>query len=343
MATATLHDVAVAAGVSDSTASRALRGTGRVSPSTRRRVEDAAHDLRFSLSRTASSLASGRTMRVPMLFIKTVNTWFNASVLEGCRQALAPAGYDVVPTVVDTRERFNAFFDALPGNRNADAIIVCSVRIDPKQRALLEQLTIPAIGLDSSSAAGFNASVRLDAHHAMRQALQLLVSLGHRRIGYVTGADPAGFSFSAQLRRDAFAKEAAALGLDEAETVIYDVSSLEHYRSQDDAAASVAARIASAPNRPTALCAVSDETALQVMGHLRSLGIRVPQDLSVIGFDDSDLAPIAGLTTLHQSPVEMGRRCGQMALALMSGETLGTPHEIMLPTLIARSSTARLT
>lgn len=337
-----LHDVAIAAGVSDSTASRALRGVGRVSPSTRRRVEDAAKSLHFSLSRTASSLASGRTMRIPVLFVRPVNTWFNASVLEGCRQALAPHGYDVVPIVADKRDRFDEFFEGLPGNRNADAIIVCSVRIDERQSEALRQLTIPAIGLDSSSSDGFDASVRLDENAAMEDALRLLLSLGHRRIGYATAPEPEGFSFSAQLRRDAFIHAAERLGLDAGDVVVYDVDSLEHYRSQEEAMGTVATRIVSDGSRPTALCAVSDEIAMMLMAHLKRLGVSVPDDLSVVGFDDSALAPIAGLTSLHQNPLEMGRRCGQMALTLMRGEALDAPHEVLRPTVIARGSTRRI-
>ncbi|PST48083.1 LacI family transcriptional regulator [Bifidobacterium callitrichos] len=338
----TLHDVALAAGVSDSTASRALRGTGRVSSSTRRKVEEAAHTLHFSLSRTASSLASGRTMRVPLVFIDRVNTWFNASVLEGCRQILAPHGYDVVPTVTSTRTEFDEFFNTLPGNRNADAIIVTSVQISESQSRMLDQLTVPSIGLDSSSPSGFNASVRLDNEEAMQEVARMLFSLGHRCFGYVSAPAPAGFSFSSQLRQPAFSTAIEKFGSTVHSYTMYDAGVINDYHSSDDAAAAMAARIVSDPHRPTAVCVESDEFAVSVMMHLRKLGIRVPKDLSIIGFDDSSLAPVAQLTTLHQSPVDMARHCASMALDLIQGKHLTTPHDIMRPVLIARNTTAPL-
>lgn len=123
---------------------------------------------------------------------------------------------------------------------------------------------------------------------------------------------------------------------------MYEAGTTNDYHSSDDAAAAAAARIVSTPHRPTAVCVESDEFAVSVMAHLRRLGIRVPEDLSIIGFDDSSLAPVARLTTLHQSPVDMARRCASMALSLMQGKPLIAPHDIMRPVLIARDTTASL-
>jgi DNA-binding LacI/PurR family transcriptional regulator len=338
----TLHDVATQAGVSDSTASRALRGTGRVSSDTRRKVQQAADAMHFSLSRNASALASGRTMRVPLLFIERANTWFNAEILEGCRQILAPQGYDIIPTVTADRSAFDAFFNDLPGNRNADAIIVTSVDLDPAKRRILDELTIPTVGLDSRSPVGFDATVQLDDADGMMQAVRLLHATNATTIGYAGAPDPPGFAFSSQLRREGFIQAANRLGWHDENVLLYDIERTDTYHSLEDIAAATATRIALSGRRPDAVCVETDEFAVALMTQLRRLGIRVPEDIGIIGFDDSSLAPVAGLTTLHHDPVQMGRRCAQQALALMNGQKLDNPYEIMRPTLITRATTASL-
>ena len=130
MARATISDVAAAAGVSQATVSRALRGSANVSPATRAKVEQAAESLNFTLSKSASTLASGRTMRVLLLVSGPLNTWFNASVLQGVYNVLAPEGYDIIPSFVLNRSQLDRFFRNLPRDRNADAIIITSFIFD---------------------------------------------------------------------------------------------------------------------------------------------------------------------------------------------------------------------
>ena len=98
----TIADVAQAAGVSVSTVSRALRGLDRVSPETRERIEQEAKRLHFSFSKSASSLASGKTMRVAVLLPNEISSWFNAHAFEGIYEVMSKAGYDIVPYIVWT-------------------------------------------------------------------------------------------------------------------------------------------------------------------------------------------------------------------------------------------------
>lgn len=100
MARASISDVAQLAGVSESTVSRALNGKGRVSDHTRQRVTAAADELNFTLSRNASTLATGKTMRVLFLVSGELKAWFNASALQGVYGVLAPEGYDVMPSFI---------------------------------------------------------------------------------------------------------------------------------------------------------------------------------------------------------------------------------------------------
>lgn len=105
----TIADVAQAAGVSVSTVSRALRGLDRVSPETRERIEQEAKRLHFSFSKSASSLASGKTMRVAVLLPNEISSWFNAHAFEGIYEVMSKAGYDIVPYIVWTQDDLDAF------------------------------------------------------------------------------------------------------------------------------------------------------------------------------------------------------------------------------------------
>lgn len=337
---ATIHDVAIATGVSDATVSRALRGMNSVRPSTRQLVLDAARRLDFTLSRSASSLASGKTMRVVMLFGCTIASWFNASCIEGALETLEPHGYDLVPVRVCDLEQLHGFFADLPSNgRNMDGFILPSFSLDDSESALLSSMHIPAVALDARSASRLPASVMLDNKRAMNDAVRFLRQLGHRRIGYVAHPKPAPFPASSYLRKDFFL-DAMRECIPDAEPVAFASSSDMDAMSEDEAMAAIAGRIASSEHRPTAICVETDEASVAIMRHLRQLGIRIPEDLSIIGFDDHPTAVVAGLTTLHQDPQHMARLAAQQLLALMRGEQLSETVTTVRATLIPRATTA---
>ncbi|RSX50344.1 LacI family DNA-binding transcriptional regulator [Bifidobacterium callimiconis] len=339
---ASLKEVAEQAGVSESTVSRALRGTGRVSAKTRAHVQEVANRLHFTLSRSASSLASGKTMRVTMVFTDTLNTWFNSAALEGAYEVLSEAGYDLVPMIVRTQADMQRFFERLPGNRNLDGMIVVSIMLDNTQVGILEDLTIPSVGLDARAIGGYSATVRVDDADSMHQAVQLLHSLGHERIGFVEMPDNPDFLFSAKLRSGAFMDAAREMGYEEENLALFEGRDSSKFRSFQDAVSETANRIISRPNRPTAICVETDDFAIALIYAMRRVGIRVPEDLAIIGFDDNDRSSMAELTTLHQDPVMMGRMAAEKAVALMHGETLHEPHSMLRTSLIMRSTTCRL-
>ncbi|NEG97067.1 LacI family DNA-binding transcriptional regulator [Bifidobacterium sp. SMB2] len=339
---ASLKDVAAAAGVSESTVSRALRGTGRVSEKTRARVQEVADRLHFTLSRSASSLASGKTMRVTMVFTDSLNTWFNSAAMQGAYEVLADAGYDLVPLIVRTQADLRRFFEQLPGNRNADGMIVVSIMLDQQQVGILEDLTIPSVGLDARAIGGYSATVRVDDMNAMRQAVQLLNSLGHKRIGFVEMPDNPDFQFSAKLRSGAFLDVARSMGYGEDELSLFEGRDFGKFHSFQDAVSEAANRIISKRDRPTAVCVETDDFAIALMYAVRKVGLRVPEDLAVIGFDDNALSSMAELTTLHQDPQLMGRMAAEKLVTLMRGETLSDPHSMLQASLILRSTATRM-
>ena len=190
MARSTIQDVAKLAGVSEATVSRALRGLTNVAPATRERVEAAAAELRFTLSKSASSLASGKTHRILLLVSGGLNNWFNSSVLQGAIEILSPEGYDIVPSFVTNSAELSRLIETLPSNRDVDAIIVTSFTLDAAFRAALASLDMPLVGINNPDIDGLNASVRIDDLEGMRQAVQLLHSLGHERLAYIGNLIP---------------------------------------------------------------------------------------------------------------------------------------------------------
>ncbi|WP_238556843.1 LacI family DNA-binding transcriptional regulator [Bifidobacterium psychraerophilum] len=336
----TIHDVAIEAGVSDSTVSRALRGLDRVNPHTRARIEDAAERLHFTFSRNASSLASGRTMRVTLLFAGGINTWFNSCAMQGAYEVLAPEGYDIVPLITPDQAEQDRYFEMLPGNRNTDAIIVTSFDLDKQKLELLGGLTMPTIGLDSRSDDGYDASVRLDENSAMLDAVRLLRSLGHHRLGYVEQPSSHEFKFSSKLRSQSFIASARTCDYGQEDLEVFGGGHDSMPRSFDDAVSSVVATLLSDSRRPTALCVETDDFAVALIARLRHFGIRVPEDMTVIGFDDSRIAPVADLTTIHQDPVEMARLAARQAVKLMKHETMDRRHILVGTSMILRGTSA---
>lgn len=338
---ATLKEVAREAGVSEATVSRALRGVGRISEQTRAKVAQTAERMNFTLSRNASLLASGKTMRVVTLFRGPLNSWFGASCLEGMYEVLSPRGYDLVPAITPTQEAVRRFFANLPSERNADGVILPAFRIDAGIGEILEQVTVPVIGLDTSGIRGLDGSVMLDNDTAMFDAVQLLHNLGHRRIGFVGQPQPGNFPSSAQIRSDSFIAAAKRLGYPEDHIALFPSAEDIIRLSRAEAIAEIAGRILRSPVRPTALCVEMDDVAIPLMLKLRSIGVHVPEDISIIGFDDDAQAELANLTTLHQDPVQMANIAARKLVTLMNGEALEDAHSMVPAKLIPRASTSR--
>ena len=352
----TINDVAREAGVSVSTVSRALRGLDKVNPDTRARVEAAAERLRFSFSKTASSLASGRAMRVAVLLPNEIASWFNANVFEGVYEILSREGYDVVPYVMWTLRDLERFLHTLPGTQNVDAVFVVSFMLDGSQRSLLESLSVPVVGVNTPAIEGLDASVRIDDHAAMSGVVRFLRSLGHRTVAYVEQPyQPSPFVCSDSVRLRGFldAVEELGYGEDDVMTVpsldmpgIDPDEGLERARGalEDEASAisGIAAQLVGATPRPTGICVENDRCAVLLLKELRRLGWRIPEEVSVVGFDGDTSSDAVDLTTVRQDPLRLGRLAADKALTLMRGGTLADPHTVMPTALLTRGTSARV-
>ncbi|WP_163198218.1 MULTISPECIES: LacI family DNA-binding transcriptional regulator [Bifidobacterium] len=335
----TIMDVAARAGVSQSTASLALRGSNRVRPATRERVLQAAEELHFTLSRSASSLASGRTMRIFMLVSPALNTWFNGAIMQGAYKALHRHGYDLIPYAVSNDAELSEFFATLRGGKNADGAIVSSFDLNDDFKRLLKTLDIPTIGLNTPTTEGFDASVCIDNIAAMGNAVRFLHSQGHRHLAFVEEPDFEPFSFSSSLRSRGFLDAARQLGYADDDLTVIRGEQTEGYHSPQDAISQIVARLLSAPKRPTGICVETDGFAVTLMQELRRQQLRIPEDCSVIGFDDDTVAAAVELTTIHQDPMTLGRRAAELVLKLIQHEAVESPHRIQETSLVLRNTT----
>jgi LacI family transcriptional regulator, repressor for deo operon, udp, cdd, tsx, nupC, and nupG len=326
-----IEDVAARAGVSTATVSRALRGLPNVSTATRRRVLRAAQELDYVPSANASSLASGRTSTVAVVS-PYISRWFFGQVIGAAVSVLRDAGFDLLLYSVDKSERRERFFSELPLRRRVDAVMIVTLPLSDTEVASLAGLGIPVctVGL---AVPGFS-SVCIDDVAGARRAVNHLLTLGHRRIAMIAGGRSGPTRFTApEGRRTGYATALteAGVGVDGA----YDVDGDYTVDGGDQAMT----RLLACPKPPTAVFAQSDEMAMGALRAIRKVGLRCPGDVSVVGFDDHEMAALFDLTTVAQPVREQGALAARQLLAALSGAAFPTSEEI--PThLVVRGTTS---
>ena len=312
-----IHDVARRTGVSTATVSRALRGLPNVSPRTRELVQAAATELGYVPSPSASGLSGGRHHAVAIV-IPSTGRWFYNRVVEGVDSVLRREGFDsflvILAATLTDRERL--FHNALLRKR-ADAVIALGIDFTRDERRELRTLDMPAMVV-GAPVRGVR-SVGLDDTAATRVAIEHLLALGHRRIAHIGGSNEYGMDHSVgEAREHTWRTVLAEHGI-EPESGWYGPGGFVL-----PLAKSTALRMLRSPTPPTAIFAGSDEMAFGALVAAVELGLRVPDDLSVIGVDDHDWSESFGLTTVRQDPYEQGRVAARTVLDGLAGLSIGT-------------------
>lgn len=307
-----LADVAREAGVSLATASRALNSAYGVSATTRERVVEVARRLEYVASPEALRLVTGTT-RTIALVVPHIDRWYFGEMVNGLEEVLREAGNDVLLYHVGDPDGRRAFFDQLPARRKVDAVVVVAVPVTDHERRRLELMGVTIV-----AAGGQDATypyVSIDDATAVRQATEHLLRLGHRRIAMITAVDPDRAEEPARLGRTRGFYEAMA----DAEVPVDEDLVLTTTWGGIPAAEAME-ELLSVRRLPTAVLAHSDEMALGAMRTIRRAGLRVPEDISVVGIDDHPLAELVDLTTVHQPVRDQGTHAAQLLLALLRGE-----------------------
>ena len=327
---ARIADVAALAGVGEATVSRVLNGRANVRPATREKVLEAIRALDYRPSSVARSLSLGRTM-----VIGVVVPWFtHASAVERVRGIVASLGespYELMLYDVESEDRQRRAFELLDRGDRADGLLIVSTLPTDSDFGRLRAAHVPCVLVDARHPS--IPSVVVDDVAGGEMATRHLIELGHTRIAFI-GDTPPEFRF--EWSRDRTLGYEGALeraGLEHREHYVREGTRSRHV------ARSIAAELLSLDERPTAIFAASDTQALGVLEAARSLGIRVPDQLSVVGFDDVEVAAYVGLTTVRQPLFESGRRGGELLLRALDGHPLAAHSELMPLELVVRGTT----
>lgn len=331
---ATIEDVAQAAGVSVATVSRALRGLPNVASATRAKVEEAATRLKYRPDPNASRLATGQGHAIGVA-LPNIGGWYFSQVLAGVEAVLAPAGFDLlVYAAAEPGDRRRFLSDALPSRQRVDGLVLVDLALPGDEVAHWAESGVRVVTIGQRTEPF--PSVTVDNRAASAAAVGHLLDLGHRDVALIDAVEDDRFHFTVPgLRRAGFHDALEARGLTvRPDHVAAGLFTVESGRSAMDALLATAVV-------PTAVFAASDEMAIGAMHSARQHGLSVPGDLSVVGFDDHDLAAAVGLTTVRQPVVDIGGRAAALLLEEMAAGEPEGDHVVMPTELIVRTSTGR--
>ena len=331
----TIDDVARHAGVSKGAVSLALNGRPGVSEATRQRIAQAAEALGWRPSARAKALSESRALAIglvvagPRSQLATHPSF--AALLAGVEAELASAGYALVLSVVADAEAEVETYRRLAHDGRVDGVLITDARVDDTRYALVAELGLEAVVVGHPGPVAGLPAVVADERGAVARAVRALVDLGHRHIGHVAGPDTL---VHANVRREAWRDELADAGLP--------AGPVEHGDFTGEGGAGATRRLLARSSPPTAILYANDLMAIAGLRVARELKLRVPTDLSIVGFDDVPLAEHVHppLTTIRQHPVAAGAAAAKLLLARLRGEP-APATALPEPELIQRESIGR--
>lgn len=329
---ATMSDVAKLASVSTATVSHVINKTRKVNPDTLARVEKAIQELNFQPNQQARSLKTGESRLIGVLNYYTVDDYF-AEILGSLENAAFKAGYNVLlrHPVHEDQNNLSAFQTWI--NRNIDGLIINSPELDDQYKGLLNSLNCPCVILHVDDADCLCDFIVINDFEISKKAVQYLIGLGHHEIACIAGYT--NEKHTASKRRFGYesALQDANITVDSEYFVTTDYGIEEGYQQ--------CLTLMKLPHPPTAIFAYSDLLAIGAMRAAKDLGLTIPGDLSVIGFDDIALCSYTTprLTTIHQEKELIGELAVKQILRRIQFPDL-PPERIELDThLKIREST----
>ncbi len=328
----TIADVARLAGVGRGTVSRVLNDRANVDPRTRARVLAAIHALDFVPNQTARRLSLGRTQTVAVI-LPFLTRPASVERLRGIELTLASAGYDLIVFNIETAERRDAVFRDLPRPERVDGLIIVSLSPHASELERIERSGLPTILVDAHHRA--LPRVVADDVRGGRLATQHLIGLGHRRIAFIGDIPRTPLAFtSSRLRLTGVRQAMRAAGLRLPASL---VGIGDHSRRR---ASELTSRMLSSALPPTGIVCASDTQAAGAMEAASQVGLSVPGNVSVTGYDDLELADHLGLTTIHQPLFESGVRAVQRLLRSVDGGPPEPLREVQAISLVVRRTSA---
>jgi DNA-binding LacI/PurR family transcriptional regulator len=330
----TLHDVAVAAGVTIATASRSLTGAYGVHPETRKRVLEAAEKLQYKPNRFARALVTGRSNVIGLVVSDVRNPYF-AEIARGAEDASYAAGRDLVlcNSDLDAVKQMRYINSLL--ERRVEGIVMNSVmNLSRKEQSYIAESGVPIVLLYRPKEATCFSSVSTDSERGGELAANCLLENGHRHMVYLSGPRQHA---NLSKRVTAFLDRVRKAGSGATATAIYGTHTLA-------GGYEMAKNLFRKPGNITGIATANDAVAFGVLKAALEMKVQIPRDFSLIGFDDVELASIVHppLTTIRQSKYEIGSAAVEILLRLTAGKDRAAEHRVLGVELIERASVRNL-
>jgi LacI family transcriptional regulator len=329
--TPTIFDVAELAGVSISTISRVINTPEKVNLNTRQKVYDAIDKLGF----VPKAEARARALRLKGR-IGVITPFFTAPSfvqrLRGIASSLSKENFDLIIYTVDSNNRLQSYLSTIPLTGNLDGLVIMSLPIDESDVKRLIEHNLPTVLIEFPHP--LINSVEIDDMDGGKKAAEYLIKKGHRRIAFLGDTDLPEYSIHpVSLRLQGFRNALKAANLEIPDEFVR----LAPYDQEQ--AREVAKELLNSPNPPTAIFAATDLQALGVLKVARQLGVKIPEQLAIIGFDDLDTAEYEDLTTIRQHLDESGRLAIEILLAHIADNSRPVQH-VTLPLVLIERLTA---
>lgn len=339
----TIYDIARELGLSAGTVGHALNGTGRISENTRKQVVLAATKMGYRPSLIAKSLSSSRTSTLGVMTPVIGNTAYSAMV-NGIESVAYDAGYNIILCCSEFDQNREDHYLEMLRSRGVEGIVTIPSRRVISHAGQIEHILriedsgVPVVVLEQNIAEDSLTRVIMDNHSSAKRIARHLISLGHERIGFLhLGREETDFAGNERFAgyRDAlreaglfFSEEMAAqaASISDYECDRYDQAQFERYYE--------------AAGRPSAIFAVCDMLAIKIILACHMIGLRIPEDIAVVGFDNIAVSGLVNppLTTIHQPAYQMGKRAADLVLGRIDGRLDCPVSEKIQGKLIVRQS-----
>jgi DNA-binding LacI/PurR family transcriptional regulator len=333
----TIKDVAREAGVSHTTVSRALRGSSLISDETTRRIQETALALGYLPSAAARSLKTNRSQALGVI-VSSIDDPYFSEILQGIEEVAQGNHYSLfIAASQRDSERENAIVQAMRQHR-VDGVVICSTPFSSERSHQFSKYGIPIVMINNQAAEEYRYSIYHDDVDGSRQVTRHLIELGHHRIAYL------GNSSSGRTTQDrlaGFRYEMEAAGLPIPTEYIFEIPG-----SEPENGSPAAEHFLSLPHRPTAIVCFNDMLAIGLLKAVQQQGIRVPEELSITGFDNIVFSNYTNppLTTFDQPKRFIGQKAAQLIFSLLSSASdIHIPQHkihVLKGRLLVRQSTA---
>ncbi|MGW9527654.1 LacI family DNA-binding transcriptional regulator [Paenibacillus terrae] len=333
----TIKDIARVAGVSVTTVSRALNGYDDVNEATRRKIMQVAKDLNYSPNILARGLVMNKSKTIGLLVSgmnrQSAKDHFTFEVLSGINECVSEKDYDLVLFSTNSTKQREKTYSQLCRERRVDGVILSGIKTDDPYLQEVVDSDIPCILIDIPILTDTVGYVTTDNVLGAKKAVDYLIRLGHSHIGMVNGHNQA---FVSERRLEGYRESLESAGL------TFNPEWVVNGAYDEDTARGEAAKLLTLYPEMTAIFCASDLMALGVLKAAKQLDRKVPEQLSVAGYDDIQLASYASppLTTVSQDKFQLGYQAATMLIQMLEGSA--QPHAMTLETqLVERESTIK--